>query len=86
MFNETMLLFMYYLMFYFVDGGIINGTPTSTKLSDQITFNSKIDSVFISIGFILVLFNFYFFVLVIRNNIYLNLLKRFNLKEHKIKI
>ena len=40
MFNESLLLFMYYVMFYFVDGGIINGTPNGINLQDQIEFKN----------------------------------------------
>jgi hypothetical protein len=63
MFNETALLFMYYVMFYFVDGGIINGTPNDISLEDQIAFKSKTDFCFVGIGMVLVLVNFYFFAM-----------------------
>ena len=50
-------------MFYFVDGGIINGTPNDISLEDQIAFKSKTDFFFVGIGMVLVLVNFYFFAM-----------------------
>jgi len=56
-------------MFYFVDGGIINGTPNKISLQDQILFKNNADFVFVGLGMVLVLVNFYFFSMQIKNSV-----------------
>ena len=67
-FNEVMLLLMYYELFWFVDGGLVNGTDYSGTFLIQNSFKIYIDYVFISIGFLVVLVNLLFVVQCICNS------------------
>ena len=50
MFSELMLLVMQAHMLWFIDGGIINGTPNHVSLSDRLWFMSYADTSFIVSG------------------------------------
>jgi hypothetical protein len=65
--NEVMLLVMFYMLFWFLDGGLINGTDNKISLPSQIKFINYTDFVFLSLGFFIVFTNiFYVFLLMIK--------------------
>ena len=49
-FSEFMLLIMQMHMLWFVDGGILNGTPNHVSNDNYLWFQSQVDSTFIVCG------------------------------------
>jgi len=58
LFSEFMLLMMQTHMFWFIDGGILNGTPNKVSSTNYIWFLSQIDSSFVACGLSITLFVF----------------------------
>ena len=58
MFNEFMLLLMYTLMLFFVDGGLIHGTLNDLPIQSKIFTMQVASYAFTSIGLLIILANF----------------------------
>ena len=58
MFNEFMLLLMYTLMLFFIDGGLIHGTLNDLPIQSKIFTMQVASYAFTSIGLLIILANF----------------------------
>jgi hypothetical protein len=58
MFNETMLLLMYTLMLFFIDGGLIHGTLNDLPIHSKIFAMDVASYAFTSIGILVIIVNF----------------------------
>lgn len=57
-FNEYMLLLMYTLMLFFIDGGLIHGTLTDLPIQSKIFAMQVASYAFTSIGILVIIVNF----------------------------
>ena len=73
-------------MFWFVDGGILNGTPNHVSKDNYLWFQSQVDSTFIVCGLSIVIVGLANFGSSIAKYCILLYKKRVNLKNHEQKI
>lgn len=62
LFNEIMLLLLYSFLYYFVDGGLIFGTPNFVSLQNRIMAVNNLSFAFDAIGIFIVLVNLYIII------------------------
>ncbi len=62
LFNEIMLLLLYSFLYYFVDGGLIFGTPNFVSLQNRIMAVNILSFAFDAIGIFIVLVNLYIII------------------------
>ena len=84
--NEFMLVTMYSQLFFFVDGGIIHGTPNDVSMQNKVYMMAFTSFTFISIGLFVVLVNLA--ILCIKNSkwIFLIFKKYHNIYENNMKL